>query len=995
MKLYSKFQKRLAMLAVGAMLTASMSPAIMASDYENHWAKDAIERWSGKDVVEGYADGTFKPKQAITRAELAKIIVQVFGLSFKDNAKSYNDVSADAWYAPYIDAVSSADIMHDDGSAFNPNKSATREEAAYAIAMAYEITDGKSSFKDSDQISDWASEKVAALAANGYISGRTDGNFAPKDTLTRADVITMIDKITADLVNKAGTYSKDIAGNLVVNAGDVVLKDMTISGNLYVAEGVGESDITLDNVEVKGTVFLEGAGENSCHIINGSKASYIKANKANNKIVRIRADKSAIIGDIDIQSACTIAADGNIDSVNVQCSANIKITSGKIGTLKSTEKAKIDVAKSVTITDLILQAVTEITGNGTITNCIIEVNGCKLAMEPKKTIFTNSSDKVTIGSKEVSKTGNSTNTNTNTNTSNTTNTNTTGGNSSNNNWPSNNPTTTPSVIGELKPEKDPVVIGVKKITNVVYQNKVVVAEGTSAAAIANMLPTKVTLSYDDSTTGEVACTWGDLSNITSTGTYKVLGTVSLPSETSDPQDLLKSIAISVVVEKDKLLPPASITILNGQTYIENTDTKLPIQIGFTKQVTTAATLHVQIGNLAAQTQYVTSTSALSINFDLNGVDRLPAGNNVIKAWMENTVDKSDEISIIIVKKAASQMPLVVNSMAELDQAIETATDELLTNFSVSVTGITEAQLANYSMVNNQKLSERVNKYGFGGTKDSSGNMKTITMSLTYKTMYEAIKADSEPVYMNAISFTAQKVLAAAKQVVNNNTTASMTSYEKEIAIHDYIVKNTAYYPGSDLNEKTIGDPIFGAEGVLLNGVAVCQGYAEAMKLLMNLSGVECEVVVGTATNSNGTENHAWNLVKLDDEWYHLDPTWDDPTPDRPGVTSYSYFNMTDAMIKKDHTISSTRTYPAATGTKYFYYANSIVKSEAEAQAKIDHLIDNKQYSGAIYCDYNADGNKLVTSIQAALMRNKVSGSISCSINFGVGGGLFQYTVTPN
>ena len=193
MKLYSRFQKRLATFVTGSLLIASFSPAIMASDYEKHWAKDAIEIWSDKEIIQGYEDGSFKPKQAITRGELAKIITEIFGLTNTSNAKKYVDVDEKAWYAPYVATISSAGIMNDEGKNFNPNQTATREEAAYAIANAYKVSKGTSNFKDSEQISKWASEKVGALAANGYIKGRTDGKFAPKDTLTRAHVITMID----------------------------------------------------------------------------------------------------------------------------------------------------------------------------------------------------------------------------------------------------------------------------------------------------------------------------------------------------------------------------------------------------------------------------------------------------------------------------------------------------------------------------------------------------------------------------------------------------------------------------------------------------------------------------------------------------------------------------------------------------------------------------------------------------------------------------------
>ena len=466
MKLYSKFQKRLATLVVGTFLATSVYSPILANDYENHWAKEAIEKWKDKGVVNGYEDGTFKPKQAITRAELAKIIVEIFGLNNTSHVVKYSDVSEDAWYSPYVQAVSSAKIMNDSSDKFNPNTYATREEAAYAIAMAYKVSGGNADFKDSDDISSWASEKVGALAANGYIDGRNDGNFAPKDSLTRADVITMIDKITADLVNKSGTYSKDIKGNLVVNSGDVVLKNMVVDGNLYVAEGVGEGDVTLDNVKVNGKVFLEGAGENSFKCVNGSKLNEVEVNKANNKPVRIYQDKSCSIEKVDTLSDCIIDGKGAFNEVNVESKCNVEVKQATVKTLNIRVESKIKTSSGSIIGTLICDAVVTVTGNGTIENCSVNIVGCKLEVAPKNTFFIDANIKISIGSKEYGKdnindavkdTQSNNNSSNNSSTSNNSSSNTNNNNNTSNNsrpLPPSNQTTTDSNYKPVPPQNN-------------------------------------------------------------------------------------------------------------------------------------------------------------------------------------------------------------------------------------------------------------------------------------------------------------------------------------------------------------------------------------------------------------------------------------------------------------------------------------------------------------------------------------------------------------
>lgn len=151
----------------------------------------------------------------------------------------------------------------------------------------------------------------------------------------------------------------------------------------------------------------------------------------------------------------------------------------------------------------------------------------------------------------------------------------------------------------------------------------------------------------------------------------------------------------------------------------------------------------------------------------------------------------------------------------------------------------------------------------------------------------------------------------AKDIVNNITTSNMSDLEKELAIHEYVVKNTAYDYDNYINE-TVPEDSYTAYGTLINGKAVCQGYADTMKLLLNLAGIEAKVVVGYAG-----EPHAWNLVKIDGEYYHLDATWDDPVPDAGDKVRYTYFNLSDEEISKDHEWNR-KNYPISVSDKFQY-----------------------------------------------------------------------------
>ncbi len=97
-----------------------------------------------------------------------------------------------------------------------------------------------------------------------------------------------------------------------------------------------------------------------------------------------------------------------------------------------------------------------------------------------------------------------------------------------------------------------------------------------------------------------------------------------------------------------------------------------------------------------------------------------------------------------------------------------------------------------------------------------------------------------------------------------------------------------------------------AYGALCNRIAVCEGYAEAYQLLMDIAGIDCIYVSGD-TN----EPHAWNLLRMDDGYYHVDATWDDPvSADRQQYLLHDYFLVSDAQIAETHTWERT-VYPAA------------------------------------------------------------------------------------
>ncbi len=121
-------------------------------------------------------------------------------------------------------------------------------------------------------------------------------------------------------------------------------------------------------------------------------------------------------------------------------------------------------------------------------------------------------------------------------------------------------------------------------------------------------------------------------------------------------------------------------------------------------------------------------------------------------------------------------------------------------------------------------------------------------------------------------------------------------WQTELEIHNWIVDNCSY----KIEEKEyVYSSVYGS---LVNHVAACEGYSKAAKLLLDKVGIQSAVISGTASSSRQRGgSHMWNVVNVNGKWYHLDCTWDDPLTDKgSSVRLYTYFNVSDEVISKNH-----------------------------------------------------------------------------------------------
>ena len=221
-----------------AMLGTMVLPAYAKEfpDTADHWAKDAISRWSDYGVINGDDQGNFRPGEPITRAETATVLNNLISYQ-KRSSKSFSDVFESDWFEDAVSKLNYANVMtgYEDGT-IRPRNNITRQEAAVMIARATGLdtdeadTSALDAFNDSDLIQSWAVDTVALMTSRGYLQG-SDGAFRPTDSITRAEVVTIINNIVGVYANGSQiSYTGNYGNKLAIIKSAATFKGVTLGG---------------------------------------------------------------------------------------------------------------------------------------------------------------------------------------------------------------------------------------------------------------------------------------------------------------------------------------------------------------------------------------------------------------------------------------------------------------------------------------------------------------------------------------------------------------------------------------------------------------------------------------------------------------------------------------------------------------------------------------------------------------------------------------------
>lgn len=393
-------------------------PAQVHADYTEPYMK----RMEELGLLQGDADGDLRPGDPITRAEFVTIINRAFGYR-SAGGHPFRDVPGTAWYAEDVDiGYTEGYITGTSPTAFSPNLSITREEAAFILAknlMMEPAVGENTSFADGRSISTWSRGMVSAAAENNLISGYPDGTFRPQKSITRGEAAVILLNAVGTPVSRPGTTTLgDVWGNVTITSSGVTLKDTVVAGNLYVTAGVELGDVVLENVKVLGEIVVSGggvseAGEDSV-ILRNVDAPKLVVDNIKNQQVSLRVEGDGLIqqasvrtdafladntpaghgiGEIELngENGLELKLAGNIKNVvNRTPESALSIFSGRVDTITVDEKAvdsTLEISSGAEADHVNLDVGTTVTGDGDIGDLVVNAPGSNVSMLPDQIVI--------------------------------------------------------------------------------------------------------------------------------------------------------------------------------------------------------------------------------------------------------------------------------------------------------------------------------------------------------------------------------------------------------------------------------------------------------------------------------------------------------------------------------------------------------------------------------------------------------------------------------
>ncbi|UVI29968.1 S-layer homology domain-containing protein [Paenibacillus spongiae] len=385
------------------------------------------------------------PNQPITRAEVASLINKSFGYTETSSELSYKDIKQGQWFYNDISIAAKAGYMKGfDDKTFRPNATITRQEVAALVARLLELepSEPDPAYADAADAPQWSKGLIGAVMKNGLMIGKDKQSFGLHAQTSRAEAVVILDRALAfkDRANativydKPGEYGTDemtaVNGSVRITKPGTKLRNMTITGDLTVDKSVGEGDVTLEGVTVKGKTSLLGGGPNSIVLIDSTLGTVIIFKE--NGVIRVVTQGSTTVQKFELRSGANLESAGTnpIGSVilsslipkgaEVRLSGafqqidalsngiSILLQSGSVRTFNFLPEAgrnAFKLEKGTQVDELTLGAGTDVTGEGGIASAIITAEGSNLQQNPDKLTLDNGISATVAGKKVTESSG--------------------------------------------------------------------------------------------------------------------------------------------------------------------------------------------------------------------------------------------------------------------------------------------------------------------------------------------------------------------------------------------------------------------------------------------------------------------------------------------------------------------------------------------------------------------------------------------------------------
>ena len=252
----------------------------------NSWSTEAMTAAVENGLLVGTSETTIEPQKNLTRAEFAAIVTRAFGATKTADISKFKDVDENDWFYGSVAKVVQMGVMNGTSdTTFAPNAFMRREEVILAMARIL-FVDGTDisvldQFSDRSKIDTWSIAAIAGMVAEDYVHGYEDGTIRPQNYITREELAQLFHNIFKTYISEDGEYdSVAKKGSVIVRSEYVTLKDVTIDGDLIMADGVGEGDFRISDVHVTGKIIARG-GEGMNYFVNVTSDGKVIVNDPN------------------------------------------------------------------------------------------------------------------------------------------------------------------------------------------------------------------------------------------------------------------------------------------------------------------------------------------------------------------------------------------------------------------------------------------------------------------------------------------------------------------------------------------------------------------------------------------------------------------------------------------------------------------------------------------------------------------------------------------